>query len=71
MVIVYFYYFALFSVLCILKRNWQIFVLLPLDHVTLLPLFVIIKKKKKNKKPSYTVLLAIAPVRVNEEMITV
>ena len=47
MVIVYFYYFALFSVLCILKRNWQIFVLLPLDHVTLLPLFVIIKKKKQ------------------------
>ena len=67
MVIVYFYYFALFSVLCILKRNWQIFVVLPLDHVTLLPLFVIIKKKKK---PSYIVLLAIAPVPVNE-MITV
>ena len=69
MVIVYFYYFVLISVIPLyFKKELADICVLSLDHVTLLPLFVI---KKKKKKTSSTVLLAIAPVHVNEEMITV
>ena len=48
MVIVYFYYFVLISVIPLyFKKELADICVLPLDHVTLLPLFVIKKKKKK------------------------